>query len=202
MTGCGAVVLAAGPSTRFGEPKQLLCWQGEPLVRRAARLAVDAGLWPVVVVVGARCEQVRAALAGLPVATTAVKDLAEGLSGSIRCGLARLTECAPRIGGVVLLACDQPLVEAAHLAALVAAAEATGAPIVASAYGGGVGLPALFGAPVLAELAALDGDAGARSVLTRDPARVVAVPLADGEVDVDTPEDWARALALGRRALH
>lgn len=196
----GAVVLAAGPSTRFGEPKQLLVWNGEPLVRRAARCAVDAGLWPVVVVVGARCEEVRGALAGLPIATAAVRDLAAGLSGSIRLGLARLTECAPGIDGVALLPCDQPLVDATDLVALVAAAEASGLPIAAASGAGGLGLPALFRAAVLSELFAVDGDGGARAVIGRDPARVTSVPLEHCDVDVDTPEDWVRALALGRRA--
>jgi molybdenum cofactor cytidylyltransferase len=193
--GLGAVVLAAGPSSRLGQPKQLLEWEGEPLVRRAARTALDAGLWPVVVVLGARCDEVRAALAGMPLATVHNAAFAEGLAGSIRAGLHRLRVCAPAVKGAVLLACDQPLVDPAHLGALATAAESAGKPIAASAYAGTLGMPALFAASIFPELLRLQADAGARRVIAREEARVTSVPLAGGELDVDTPDDWARALA-------
>jgi molybdenum cofactor cytidylyltransferase len=195
--GYGGLVLAAGGSRRLGTPKQLLVFRGEPLVRRAARVAVDAGLWPVVVVVGARCDEVRGALAGLPVATVSNPEFEAGLAGSIQRGLARLSECAPGALGVVLLTCDQPLVEPAHVAALVEAARATGRPIAASSYADALGIPALFAAALFAELHALSGDAGGRALLARDPDRVARVPLPGGELDVDTLEDWERVRALG-----
>jgi len=194
--GFGAVVLAAGPSRRLGRAKQLLAWRGEPLVRRAARTAMDAGFWPVVVVLGACCDEVRAVLAGMPLATITNPAFAEGLAGSIRTGLHRLRVCAPDVKGVLLLACDQPLVEPAHLAALAGAALASGQPIAASVYGDGPGVPALFAASIFGELLELSGDGGARQVIDRDAARVAPVPLAGGALDVDTPEDWQRACAL------
>ncbi|HTN54057.1 MAG TPA: NTP transferase domain-containing protein [Anaeromyxobacter sp.] len=190
--GPGAIVLAAGGSARLGRPKQLLVFRGEPLVRRAARSAVEAGLWPVVVVVGASCEGVRGALAGLPVATARNPAFDAGVAGSIRCGLARLAECAPGAPAVFLLACDQPLVEPAHLAALAEAARAAARPIAAPAAGG---LPALFAAALFPELLALAGDTGAEALAARDPGRVAPVPLPAAALDVDTAEDWARALA-------
>jgi molybdenum cofactor cytidylyltransferase len=194
--GYGGIVLAAGGSRRLGQPKQLLLFRGEPLVRRAARVAVEAGLWPVVVVVGARCDEVRGALAGLPVATVSNPEFEAGLAGSIQRGLARLSECAPAALGVVLLACDQPLVEPAHLATLAGAARAAGRPIAASAYAGTLGTPALFAAALFSELHRLSGDAPDGALLAGDPGRVAAVPLPCGELDVNTPEDWERALAL------
>jgi molybdenum cofactor cytidylyltransferase len=199
VAGFGAVVLAAGPSSRLGQPKQLLEWEGEPLVRRAAHTALDAGLWPVVVVLGARCDEVRAALAGMPLATVSNPAFAEGLAGSIRAGLHRLRVCAPDVKGAVFLACDQPLVAPAHLGALVAAAEASGKPIAASEYAGTLGVPALFAASIFPELLRLQGDAGARRVIAREEARVTCVALAGGELDVDTPDDWTRARARAQR---
>jgi molybdenum cofactor cytidylyltransferase len=193
--GYGGVVLAAGSSRRLGEPKQLLVFRGEPLVRRAARAAVEAGLWPVVVVVALGTDAVRGALAGLPIATVSNHSPDAGLGGSIQLGIRRLAECAPEARGVALLACDQPFVGASHLEALAAAARGSARPIAASAYAGGVGVPALFAASLFGELRALQGDAGVRAVLERDALRVAPVPLPRGEVDVDTREDWERLLA-------
>lgn len=195
VQGLGSIVLAAGCSRRLGTSKQLLELGGEPLVRRAARVAVEAGLWPVVVVVGDRAEEVRAALAGLPVVTVANAAALQGLSGSIRLGLERLFECAPGARGVVVLACDQPAVQASHLRAL-AAAQRDGGALVASSYGGALGVPALIPAALFAELRALTGEGGCGDLLARHAARVVPVALPDGDLDVDTPEDWARAKRL------
>ncbi len=197
VKGLGSVVLAAGCSRRLGTSKQLLELGGEPLARRAARVAVEAGLWPVVVVVGDRAEEVRAALAGLPVVTVANAAVLHGLSGSIRLGLERLAECSPAAAGVVVLACDQPAVRATHLRALAAARRDERAP-VASSYGGALGLPALFPAALFPELRALTGECGCADLLARHAAVVQPVPLPGGDLDVDTPEDWARALRQER----
>lgn len=195
VQGLGSVVLAAGCSRRLGTCKQLLQLGGEPLVRRSARAAVEAGLWPVVVVVGDRAEEVRAALAGLPVVTVANAAFSRGLSGSIRLGLERLTECAAAARGAVVLACDQPAVGAEHLRALAAAAGGASA-LVASTYGGSLGIPALFPVAFFDELRALAGEAGCADVLALHAGRVIPVPLAGGELDVDSPQDWARAKLL------
>ena len=146
----------------------------EPPVRIAARAAVDAGLWPVAVVVRRDAEETRAALAGLPVATTLDDAPRPDRATGIRRGLARLRECAPGLGGVMVLCADTPAC-AAHLAALAAALHAGGRPIAASARDGALGLPALFGAEVLPELLALAGGQGAAEVLARDPSRVTPV---------------------------
>ncbi len=80
----------------------------EPPVRIAARAAVDAGLWPVAVVVRRDAEETRAALAGLPVATTLDDAPRPDRATGIRRGLARLRECAPGLGGVMVLDAPRP----------------------------------------------------------------------------------------------
>lgn len=171
--GLGAVVLAGEatgtPWTTAGR---------EPPVRSAARAAVDAGLWPVAVVVARDAEEARAALAGLPVATALDDAPHPDRSTGIRRGLARLRECAPGLRGVVVLDCPASPVDAAHLAALAVALQAGGRPIAASALDGALGLPALFAAEILPELLALAGGQGAAEVLARDPTRVTPVPPA------------------------
>jgi molybdenum cofactor cytidylyltransferase len=186
----GAVVLAAGGSARLGRPKQLLALDGEPLVRRAARAAAEAGYAPVVVVVGAAADQVSTALAGDAFVLVENPDWRAGVAGSIRRGLAALLARRSEVEGVLLAVCDQPAASAAHLAALAEALADGAHAVAASSYAGTVGVPALFARSAFGELEALQGDHGAKRVVTRDPARVVAVALPGGERDVDTEADW------------
>jgi molybdenum cofactor cytidylyltransferase len=187
----GAVVLAAGGSRRLGRPKQLLELRGEPLVRRAARIAAEAGFAPVVVVVGAEADAVGAALAGGPFTVVANERWESGVASSIRRGIEALRATRGDVDGALLATCDQPLVEPGHLAALAAAASSEGKAIAASSYGGTVGVPALFTRAVLDELLALEGDHGAKRVIARDADRVARVELPGGERDVDTEADWS-----------
>ena len=183
----GMVLLAAGGSSRLGQPKQLLRHQGTALVRRAAEAAVAVG--PVVVVLGARREDIAAELHGLTVRCVDNPDWALGQGSSLRVGLRALP---PDVDGAVLMLCDQLRVDAAHLRALVATFERTHAPIIASAYAGTRGVPALFARALFPELGALPPTDGARKLIARDPSRVVEVPLPGGEEDVDTVQDLSR----------
>ncbi|WP_375754230.1 NTP transferase domain-containing protein [Corallococcus exercitus] len=188
------VVLAAGGSSRLGQPKQLLRHEGTSLVRRAALHALAAS--PVVVVVlGARREDVAAELAGLAVRCVDNPDWALGQGSSLHAGLRALP---PDVDGAVLMLCDQLRVDAGHLRSLLSTFEHTHAPIVASAYAGTRGVPALFSRTLFPELEALPPSDGARKLIARDPSRVVEVPLPGGEEDVDTAEDALRLTRPGR----
>jgi len=143
-------------------------------VRQAVRAAVDAGLWPVVVVVGPGSELIRGALAGLPVVTCTGADASP--DEVLRRGLARLAECAPAARGLVLLGCEGPSPGPSHLGALAATAHREGKPIAASTRGGALCVPALFTAALFGELGrSVGGDA--QVVLQADPARVARVEL-------------------------
>jgi molybdenum cofactor cytidylyltransferase len=184
------VVLAAGASTRLGHPKQLATHEGEPLLRRAALAAVQAGARPVVVVLGAHAPQVAPALDGLDDVTVVVNaEWPTGLASSLGAGL-RALGSASCDAALVTLA-DQPLVDAADLRRLLAA---FGAParVVAAEYDGTLGVPAIFGREHFAELLALTGDAGAGGWLRRHAGAVTAVPVPNASFDVDTAADLAR----------
>jgi molybdenum cofactor cytidylyltransferase len=191
----GAILLAAGESRRLGRPKQLVRFRGEPLVRRAARTALEAGLSPVVVVLRPGAPEEEEVLAGLTVEVVHNAAAGDGVGTSVRAGVAHLRSVAPAAPAVVLLVCDQPLLEPGHLRSLVTRREEGGAPIVASEYQGVLGVPALFEAELLDELASLGGDIGARQVIRRDPARVSAVPFPEGALDVDDDRDVSAARA-------
>jgi molybdenum cofactor cytidylyltransferase len=114
----------------------------------------------------------------------------QGISTSIHAGLDALEKSAPDAAAALILACDQPRLTVDHLRALVDAFAADGEPvIVASAYAGVVGIPAVFPRAVFAHLRALSGDKGARALLAKPPCRLIEVPFSGGEVDIDEPED-------------
>jgi molybdenum cofactor cytidylyltransferase len=188
------LILAAGASSRMGQPKQLLDWGGRPLVRAAAEVALAAHLGPVLVVVGSAREAVVAALDGLPLRIVANLEYAAGQSTSLRTGIAAL---GPEVAAVVVLLGDQPFVTAAIVERLTAEWRASAAPIVAPLYAGQRGNPVLFARAVFPELLAVQGDQGARAVLSADQSRVRLVPFDDLHplADIDTPEDYQRLLS-------
>ncbi|MFI9272322.1 NTP transferase domain-containing protein [Kitasatospora sp. NPDC052896] len=187
-----ALVLAAGGGRRLGgRPKALLPYQGRPLVEHAVRVVREGGCGPVLVVLGAAREQVRAsaALDGCTVLDN--PDWAEGMGGSLRAGLAAVpADCS----AVLVALVDTPGVTPAAVARLLAAHRA-GARLAAAAYGGRRGHPVLIGAEHLAEAAAgARGDAGARALLAARGDQLRLVECADVAVpdDLDTPADLAR----------
>ena len=193
----GAVVLAAGSSSRMGVPKQTLRFRGQSMLRRAALAALGAGCRPVIVVTGAHAEQSRGELRGLNVLEV-VNDLWEtGMASSVRAGVEGLVAADPETAAAVLLLCDQPHVNAEVISGLVAAHRTNGSAVVASAYGGSFGVPALFGRAFFAELARLGGAAGAKQVIKRYAAEAHFLPFPGGEVDVDIPDDFLRLTAEG-----
>jgi molybdenum cofactor cytidylyltransferase len=142
------------------------------------------------VVLGANAQQVLPELEGLPVEIVKNSDWTEGLSTSIRAGIEALAPAADPPEAVVLTLCDQPFVSSDDIEALVTAYGSSQRPIVASEYGGTVGVPALFARPVWPELANLSGDAGAKRVIQRHLANVWPVSCPHGAIDLDTPEDY------------
>jgi molybdenum cofactor cytidylyltransferase len=180
----GAIVLAAGASTRLGSPKQLAMLGRERLLERAVRIAREAGCSPVVVVLGDSAEMVLATCSIGDALVVINADWEEGMAASIACGVAAVEG---EVEGVVLMACDQPAVTAGHLRAVV-----DGGVVTASKYAGRLGVPAYFPAASFEDLMELRGDAGARELLKS--ARSVELP--GGELDVDTAEDLQRAQRL------
>lgn len=196
MKQVGLILLAAGGSRRLGSPKQLVTdAEGRSLVRRAAETALGCACRPIVVVLGASAEAVEAELVGLPVTVTVNPDWQAGLASSLKAGLSALTE-AHTLDAAVVMLCDQPQVTSALLDSLLTAYADTGHALVASEYGGALGVPALFSRTLFGALASLTGDEGARQVIKNYAGPSTRVPFPEGVFDIDTPLD---ALALTGR---
>jgi molybdenum cofactor cytidylyltransferase len=184
-----AIVLAAGDSTRMGEPKQLLPLGGKPMVWHAASAACAAGLAQVVVVIGARASAVQQALEDLPVEFIRNETWSAGMSTSLQAGLRALR---PEITAVLVVLADQPTLSPGLLQALVERYEETGAPVVAPFYKGQRGNPVLFDRAVFPELLAVKGDQGGRSLFARYREKLERFETDDEGVllDVDTRQDY------------
>ena len=196
-----AVVLAAGESRRMGEPKQLLRWQGEPLVTRAARIALESGASETVVVTGAVGEQVEAALAPLRAAGRGRLRVVfnpawqDGQAGSVRAAVEALPAACE---AVLFLPVDQPRLPAGLLRRLWQAWRG-GSDLGAVTVDGAIrGAPGLFDRRFFGQLRQVQGDGGGGKLLRRYAAEVSAIEAPyEWVADVDTPEDWRTAVDRG-----
>jgi CTP:molybdopterin cytidylyltransferase MocA len=165
-----AAILAAGESRRLGRRKQLVEIEGEPLLRRTARIALASRADRVAAVLGAYREEIEPSLAGLAVEVVDNPEWREGMGSSIRAAVA----WARGAEFLLLLVCDQPHLATPHLDALIARRA-----LVGSRYAGTIGVPALVPAERFDDLAALRGDRGARGMF------VDAIDWEPGSIDLD-----------------
>ncbi|MSP14127.1 MAG: putative selenium-dependent hydroxylase accessory protein YqeC [Chloroflexi bacterium] len=192
----GAVVLAAGAASRFGEAKQLLQWEGKPLVAHIVEQLLASRIDPIVVVSGAYADQVSQALAGYPVHLVHNPLWAEGQSTSVRSGLAELWSQNSNVGAAFFMMADQPRVTPELLDRLVYHHQETLASAVIPGFQGRRGSPALVDRRLFDRMLLLEGDEGARQIFRQIPQEVELLELSDPRplLDIDTPEDYNTAL--------
>jgi CTP:molybdopterin cytidylyltransferase MocA len=163
---------------------------GETLLARVIRLANEAGAAPVLAVLGAQHNKIRANVALNDADVVINENWEQGIATSIHEGVKATNAAAPGISGVLILSCDQPRLTAAHLRTLIESFNAQLEPtIAASSYAGVIGIPAIFPRSLFPDLFALSGDKGARALLNPPPCSLIAQPFEGGEVDIDLPAD-------------
>jgi molybdenum cofactor cytidylyltransferase len=182
------LVLAAGASTRLGQPKQLVKLAGRPALHIVVANAVAVAGHAVTVVVGAHSRELTHLLAHSPASVIVNRHWEEGMASSLRFGVASLP---PGCEAALVLLGDQVAVTADDLKRLVSAWKGEESMVAASVYDQHLGVPAIFPRVCFSELAELRGDQGARKVLERNSYRLVRVPMSNAAVDLDTPEDLA-----------
>jgi CTP:molybdopterin cytidylyltransferase MocA len=160
-------------------------------VRRTAVAALEAGAIRVIVVLGANAGTIAPALVGLTLVDVVVNpEWESGLASSLVTGLSAFI-ADDSCDAVLVTLADQPLVDGAALRRLIAAFDDEHR-IVAAAYDGTIGVPAVFGREHLDDLMRLTGDRGAGSWLRARQSEVTRVPLYSAAIDIDTPSDVAR----------
>jgi len=185
LVSIAGIILAAGASTRLGRPKQDVVLNGETLLARAIRVAIEAALHPILVVVRPTSIPIDAPhQTGLIVIQN--DQAAEGMASSLRLGIQIAQQ--QNATGAVVMTCDQVLLTPQHLEALCKDVEV----VTGSHYAGRIGVPAYFPAAVFADLLKLQGDAGARDLLRN----AAALDNEDLALDIDTEQDLQRALKV------
>ncbi|HEY6641440.1 nucleotidyltransferase family protein [Povalibacter sp.] len=182
------LILAAGASSRLGQPKQLVKLGGHPVLHGVVAAATALAGHSVTVVVGAHASEVTRLLAHSPASVIVNRRWEEGMASSIRLGVGSLSAATD---AVLILLGDQVAVSADDLKRLAASWKEADGVIAAATYDQRVAVPAIFPRMCFGELAELRGDQGARQILERNSFRVVRVPMPNAAVDLDTPEDLA-----------
>jgi molybdenum cofactor cytidylyltransferase len=183
-----AVTLAAGSSSRFGSTKQLQDFHGGPLAGIAVRLATQNCGHRNIVVLGHRWREVAEACRPLDGFFVVNERHGSGIASSIRSGVSAVAHVAD---AVLLLLADQPLVTADHLASLIRQWRQAPGEIVASRYAGATGPPIVFPSRLFGQLSALEGDSGARAVVSSEGSRVHTIDFEPAAIDIDRPADLA-----------
>jgi molybdenum cofactor cytidylyltransferase len=187
------VILAAGGSSRFGQPKQLLPWRGQPLIRHVALTAIEAGLQPVVVVLGSFASEIEPVIKDLPLQIVINSDWRTGVSSSIIAGLRNLPQ---NIGAAIFLQADQPQIPSRLIEYMVEEHQKSLYPIIAPRIGGQRGNPVLLDGSVFPGLLSLEGDIGGRALFQRYPPQWVEWEDAKLLLDIDSPEDYQKLLLI------
>ena len=187
----GAVILAAGTASRYGQPKQLLDYHGQPFVRVIAENALRAGLNPVIVICGAYEQAVSQAVIDLPVQVLHNPDWQDGQSTSVKAGVRNLPT---KTGGAIFLLADQPQVSVELLRALVERHSQDLPAVLAPYVFDQRANPLLFDRVTFADMQTLSGDTGGRALFSKFSPRYLNWYDRRLLLDVDTPEDYARLL--------
>ncbi|WP_255154449.1 NTP transferase domain-containing protein [Ferruginibacter sp. HRS2-29] len=182
----GLIILAAGSSSRLGQPKQQLHFKESSLLEHMVNIALGANVAEVFIVIN---ETLKDLLPAQKATILVNEDAVSGLSSSIRKGILSAQEKLPDMDAVILMPCDQPFVTTAILNELLAQHKSTGKGIVAARYAGTFGTPALFQHHYFDQLLCLKGDTGARPIMKEHIFDMAYVDFPQGEMDIDTPED-------------
>ncbi len=186
----GLIILAAGSSSRLGRPKQKIVYKGKLLLQQAVDTAIQSACKPVIVILGAYAEEIQSDLVKEGAIIIHNAEWEEGMSSSIRLGIAMLQKAAPEVSDVIIMVCDQPFVDIVLLESLRNKKAITGKGIIACSYNDTLGVPVLFDKKFFYELLLLKGQEGAKKLLLEHKESVTDIPFPLGNVDIDTINDY------------
>ncbi len=196
-----AIILAAGGSTRFGQPKQLIPWNGRTLLQHSIAQVTQSGAVRVIIVLGASQRPIYDSLIDTEqdrVEIVVNRDWSRGQASSLATAIAYLLPDLRAEVSVLVTVCDAPLISIDHYKRLYEAVTCRHFNAAATAYADGLGVPACFSSRAIRSLTALGGDTGAKHWLRHQPAESVEqIQCPEAAHDIDTAGDFER-LTNGR----
>lgn len=194
--GIGAILLAAGSSSRMGRSKQLLQINGNSLLLTSINVALGADLNNIVVLLGSNAEAHRKLIERLPIEIITNSDWDKGMGNSLKKGINHLLQSSSTLEAVIIMVCDQPLLSSDHLKKLIGKFHETRNQIIASQYYDTLGVPVLFDQSFFQELQNCGDEQGAKKIIQQHKDLVKAINFPGGEIDLDTLEDYNQFLKL------
>lgn len=194
MNNTGVIILAAGNSSRFGDTKQLLHFKNKTLLKHTIDEATQAGAQPIVVVIGAKADEIIKEIDDGNIEIVFNKNWEQGMATGIVIGLKRAIALNKDLANVIIAVCDQPFVSSSVFQGLFQKQNKSAKHIVASAYADTIGTPALFTKKYFDELVDLTGDHGAKKLFKKYSDDVATVEFPEGDIDIDTQQDYENLL--------
>lgn len=189
----GILILAAGNSSRLGEPKQLLDFKGKSLLRHVAEESLKITK-SVVVVTGSNSIEISKEIDNLELIVTENKTWNEGMGSSIHIGFDQLLNSFPAIENCIVSVCDQPFIEASVFSELIQMQQDSQKGIIPSKYADTLGTPVLFTKKYFTDLSKLTGQEGAKKLLQKFKDDIAEINFEKGAIDIDTQNDYQQLI--------
>lgn len=188
------LILAAGASSRMGQPKALLPWGGTTVMGHLLDELKAAGLSDITLVSGAHHEELKKGLEQKDVRLVYHKGWEAGMGSSLRKGVQFTSESFPQKRGLLILLSDQPLISSDYFKEMVAAFQAHPDRIIATSYGESAGVPALFPSEFWPAMARVADNRGAKALIRSHHEDCVLLDAGAAVTDMDTPEAYREIL--------
>jgi molybdenum cofactor cytidylyltransferase len=190
MTKIPVLLLAAGSSSRMGQPKQLLPWGNSTLIEYQILKLLKTGN-PVSVVLGCNAEMIIPVIEKYSITIITNDHWKAGMGSSISCGINQIIKSFPHADGVLIALSDQPLVTSLYFGKLISAYHPGEKQIIVSqSESGWTGVPALFDKCYYNELSKLSGEEGAKIIINRYRENLIFIDGGEMLQDIDTPESY------------
>jgi molybdenum cofactor cytidylyltransferase len=180
----------------MGKPKQLLAYKGKTLLDHTISQSHASSTQLTVLVLGANADAILESHQHPQLFSVINSDWQQGMSSSIRSGVKAALESDPDIENIIITLADQPFVDAQLIEELISRRDQSGKNIISCSYGGTVGTPSLFSSKYFGELLGLEGQNGAKALITRQLSDLETIPFPLGHIDIDTEEDYNNLINL------
>ncbi len=193
MSKTGIIILAAGSSTRMGEPKQLMMYKNKTFLQHIVGEAKNANLYPVICVTGYQSDLITKNIVGMDIAIVYNENWSDGMGSGISAGIKQVLLSG--VDSVILAVSDQPHVSSELFRNMEKLKDESGKGIVACSYAGTLGTPVLFIEDYFNQLTSLSGNQGAKNIVNTNLSDVCPVEFEKGTIDIDTKQDYEKLIS-------